>query len=250
VNLDFLGANVSRHPHPTRTVATGRRPRVVDDRRSRRPDDVDRPTEVTVNWPRAPRSLLRPKKRTHSAISNEWQTRCGRLVVVDRPQIWIFVVACLRERDRLAGVVGSEYTGTHRPFLRPPDVEILTHAPLVCQPRSSWSDATYYASTTPHRADRGVCNRHQPWISKLGTTVAHAPGPGVTPHHGQQARSLRCGPAGPGPSFVSNGATSLHPERSLSGLIVCLLGCAANARLNPAGCRCAERVPARVWGHT
>src|SRR5207302_3312603 len=98
--------------------------------------------EVTVNWPDPP---LDHDESALVGASYECNPVKADMVVSDAGA-WVFAGTGLRRGDHLAGIVGHEFDRFDPRAPTPPDVELLTHSPVVCQGRADYSDMTYYAA--------------------------------------------------------------------------------------------------------
>jgi hypothetical protein len=209
VNLAFFGANaVFRHIRlGSSPLGTGRR---VIDYKSAREDPVrftDR-SEVTVDW-REP-----PVSRPESALIGNYY-ECNPVhadMVVADAGAWVFAGTDLAAGDHLEGVVGSEYDRYDRTAPGPANVQVLTHSPLRCAGKSSFSDSTYYTAAS----GAGVfASGTSSWIPRLDAACGPpCPGKALVRITENVLAAFGPGPSGLAhPSVASAPGAEPQPER-------------------------------------
>jgi hypothetical protein len=118
-------------------------------------------SRVTVSW-REP-----PVNRPESTLVGDYY-QCnpvkGDMVVAD-PTAWVFAGTGLATGDKLVGVVGPEFDRYDVNAPAPPGpVQVLTHSPVRCKGEATYSDMTYYSTTSGAGVFATGTNW---WISRL-----------------------------------------------------------------------------------
>ncbi len=119
-------------------------------------------SRVTVSWREPP--LNRPES---SLVGTYYDCNPvkGDLVVAD-PSGWVFAGTGLSAGDKLKNVVGPEFDRYDKNVPQPPGpVQVLSHSPVRCHGRATFSDMTYYS--TPSGAGVFATGTNW-WISRLG----------------------------------------------------------------------------------
>jgi hypothetical protein len=119
-------------------------------------------SRITVSW-REP-----PLNRPESALVGTYY-ECnpvkGDLVIAD-PSAWVFAGTGLGAGDKLKNVVGPEFDHYDKSAPQPPGaVQVLSHSPVRCHGKASFSDMTYYSA--PSGAGVFATGTNW-WISRLG----------------------------------------------------------------------------------
>jgi hypothetical protein len=203
VNLAFLGANaVYRHirfaPSPT-----------GDDRHeicykvgSEDPLTGKDNADVTVDW-RDP-----PNNEPESTLIGDYY-QCNPVqadMVVANASNWLFAGTGVQDGQHLLGVVKPEYDRYDPNAPGPPNVEVLTHSPVICHGKHDYSDATYYSAPS----GAGVfASGTIAWIVDLDPkcTAADCPGPVLIKVTENLLAAFGSGPAGKIHPSTSNYAT-------------------------------------------
>jgi hypothetical protein len=161
VNIAFLGANaIFRHirlePSPL-----GPDRHQVDYKRAREdPLYGKNNKEVTSDWRAAP--VSEPES---TLIGNLYECNPVKAdMVVADGGAWVFQGTGLTQGDRLHLIVGPEYDRYDPLAPGPKNVQVLTHSPLRCGGKSSYSDMTYYTSLSGAGVWASGTNW---WVSKL-----------------------------------------------------------------------------------
>ncbi|HUQ62493.1 MAG TPA: N,N-dimethylformamidase beta subunit family domain-containing protein [Acidimicrobiales bacterium] len=123
-------------------------------------------SRVTVSWREAP--LNRPESALVGTYY-ECNPVKADLVVAD-PSAWVFAGTGLAAGDKLKNVVGPEFDRYEKSAPQPPGpVQVLSHSPVRCHGKASFSDMTYYS--TPSGAGVFATGTNW-WISRLGPACA------------------------------------------------------------------------------
>jgi len=143
VNLAFLGANaIYRHIRFASSPLGADRHEICYKDAQEDPLYGKDNADVTVDW-RDP-----PTNDPESQLIGDFY-QCNPveadMVVVD-PKSWLFAGTNAAVGQKLPGVVSSEYDRYDPGVPSPPDVEILTHSPLVCRGQHDYADAIYYTA--------------------------------------------------------------------------------------------------------
>ena len=116
--------------------------------------------EVTSDWRAFP--VSEPES---TLIGNFYECNPVKAdMVVADDAAWVFAGTGLTSGDRLHQVVGSEYDRYDPTVPGPKNVQILTHSPLRCHGKASYSDMTYY--TAPSGAGVLATGTNN-WIVKM-----------------------------------------------------------------------------------
>jgi len=202
VNLMFLGANaIYRHIRFASSPLGPDRHEINYRSASADPltgkDDAD----VTVSW-REP-----PTNDPESKLIGDYY-QCNPVqadMVVSDASDWIFAGTGVKNGQKLAGVVGSEYDRyTPRSAPTPPNVQVLTHSPLVCRGKSDYSDSTYYTASS----GAGVfASGTIAWIAHLDQNCAgvNCAGPTLIKMTQNLLATFGAGPAGSSHPSLVNG---------------------------------------------
>ena len=218
INFMFLGANAMyRHIRleasplgPDRIEVNYRDPSIDP------LNGVD-PAEVTSQWG-AP-----PVPRPENAITGNTYT-CNEPgltadMVVVNPVPWMFAGTGIAKGDHLPAMVREEYDRLALMPGVPPQVELITHSPLTCRGKASFSDMTY--STVPSGAgvlDVGTL-LFEPHLGPLCTLPGLDPLPSHTDCQVRRmitnvVRAFAAGPAGRTHPARANGAAFGVPTSS------------------------------------
>jgi hypothetical protein len=167
VNLAFLGANASFRQIRFEPSALGpNRHEICYKIASEDPVRASNPALTSINWRESP--VSRPESQM---IGQQYE--CNPVnadMVIADPTAWVFAGANVHAGQKLMAAVGSEYDRYDPTQAGPHNVQLLSHSPVVCHGRPSFSNMTYY--TAPSGA--GVFSSGSiVWITKLTP-----PGPG------------------------------------------------------------------------
>ncbi len=167
VNIVFLGANAVFRRIRLEASPLGDHRHQVN-YRSARADPLSGidPRRVTTNWrdPPAPRP---ESTLTGTYFESDQAGLSAPMVIVDAGA-WMFDGTNVTDGQRWPAMVREEYDRVTPTAPTPPQIEVLTHSPLVCRGRASFSDMTYY--TAPSGAgvlDVGTL-RFEPHLGPLG----------------------------------------------------------------------------------
>jgi hypothetical protein len=194
VNLAFLGANAVFRRIRFEPSPLGADRRQVNYKIGREDPLYGRDdTAVTSDWREPP--LPQPESSLTGMLYECNPVRADMRIA--DPSAWVFEGTGLSTGDRLHGVVGPEYD---RVFPGPPtpfSVEILSHSPLRCRGRASFSDMSYYAV----RSGAGVfATGTNWWICQLNASCPNRsssrPDPRVRQITENVLRAFGQGPAG------------------------------------------------------
>lgn len=145
VNVVFLGANAIYRRIRLEPSALGPDRHEVN-YRSAAIDPVRHsdPQRVTTSWGEPPKS--RPER---SITGTDYDCNEGGLsadmVIVDA-DAWMFRGTNATDGEHFPAMVRDEYDRVIRSPETPADIEVLTHSPLRCRGRPSWSDMAYYVA--------------------------------------------------------------------------------------------------------
>jgi hypothetical protein len=188
VNVAFLGANnVFRHIRlePGRTG-----PNRMEVNYKGGPDPLlgRDDAEVTVDWRELP--LARPESDLTGVLYECSPAETD--MVVTNPSNWLYAGTPARAGLHLRHILGYEYDRVNLRAPTPAALEILSHSPVRCDGRSSFSDSVWY--TVPSGA--GVFSSGSIWFTR---GLAEAGATGVTAHvvAGMMDNLLRAFAAGP-----------------------------------------------------
>jgi len=145
VNIAFFGANAIYRHIRFEPSSNGPDRHQVDYKVAREdPLFLTDKKEVTSDWRAFP--VSEPES---TLIGNFYECNPVRAdMVVADDAAWVFAGAGLSRGDRLHGVVGSEYDRYDSTVPGPKNVQILTHSPLRCHGKPSYSDMTYYTASS------------------------------------------------------------------------------------------------------
>lgn len=218
VNLVFLGANAMyRHIRFEDSPLGPDRLEVNYRSASLDPLNGVNPDEVTTQWGDPP--VPRPE---NAIIGNTYTCNEPGLtadMVVVNPVPWMFADTGIKAGDHLPGMVREEYDRLALMPGVPTQIELITHSPLTCRRKPSYSDMIYY--TVPSGA--GVLNvgtlLFEPHLGPLCSTPGLAPPPSGTDCQVRQlvtnvVRTFAAGPAGKEHPAVPNGPAFDVPTRS------------------------------------
>ncbi len=172
-NIAFLGANaIYRHIRLSATPVGALR--LETDYKEGQLDPVlaSDPAEATFQWRQG------PDPRPESVLTGAFY-QCNPVhtdMVVADPGSWLFAGTGLRAGDRLPGIIGSEYDRVDLGVPTPRPIEVLTHSPLNCGGKPSYSDMAYY--TVPSAAG-GFDVGTSTWVCVLDDFCGHPLAPGV-----------------------------------------------------------------------
>jgi len=167
VNIVFLGANAVYRRIRFEPSPLGENRHQVN-YRSARADPLDGidPRRVTTSWRDAP--AARPESTlTGTYYESNEPGLTAPMVVVDA-DAWMFDGTNVTNGQAWPAMVREEYDRVTRSAPTPSRIEVLTHSPLVCRGRSSYSDMAYY--TVPSGAgvlDVGTL-QFEPHLGPLG----------------------------------------------------------------------------------
>ncbi len=147
VNIVFLGANAIFRRIRFQTSPLGVDRREVN-YRSAVLDPLAKldPARVTTNWRDPPRA--RPER---ALTGTDYECNQGGLsadMVVSDAAAWMFRATHVTQGEHFPNVVRGEYDRVIRAPGTPPGIEVLTHSPLRCGGRQSWSDMAYYVAAS------------------------------------------------------------------------------------------------------
>lgn len=172
-NVAFLGANaIYRHirlsPTPVGPF------RLETDYKDGRLDPVLKvnPAEATFQWRQG------PDPRPESVLTGtfyECNPVQANMVVVD-PSAWVFAGTGLAAGAQLPGLIGSEYDRVNLSVPTPRPIQVLTHSPVTCRGKPSYSDMAYY--TVPSGAG-GFNVGTSTWVCVLDDFCGRPLAPGV-----------------------------------------------------------------------
>jgi hypothetical protein len=145
VNIIFLGANAVYRRIRLEPSALGA-DRLEVNYRSAALDPLTRsdPSRVTTNWGDPP-AAQRPSTLTGTTYECSQAGLSADMVVVDA-SAWMFQGTGVTDGEHLPGMVRDEYDRLIPSRDTPPGAEVLTHSPLTCRGRQSWSDMAYYGA--------------------------------------------------------------------------------------------------------
>lgn len=163
INLAFFGANALYRAIRLGSSDTGANRREINYRSARDDPLTGRDnSRVTVSWREPP--LNRPES-TLVGTYYECNPVKGDLVVAD-PSAWVFAGTGLGAGDKLKNVVGPEFDRYDKFAPQPPGpVQVLSHSPVRCKGKATFSDMTYYSTPTGAGVFATGTNW---WISRLG----------------------------------------------------------------------------------
>ncbi len=146
VNLIFFGANAVYRSIRLESSPLGPFRREVNYRSAREDPMTGKDnSRVTVSWRES------PVNRPESALVGSYY-QCNPVdadMVVADPSAWVFAGTGLSAGDKLPGVVGPEFDRYDPNAPSPPGaVQVLTHSPVRCRGESSFSDMTYYTTSS------------------------------------------------------------------------------------------------------
>jgi hypothetical protein len=167
VNIVFLGANAVYRRIRFEPSPLGEYRHQVNYRSAAADplDGVD-PRRVTTNW-REPPAPDPESSLTGTYYESNQPGLTAPMVVVDAGA-WMFEGTDVTNGQAWPAMVREEYDRVTPSAPTPRQIEVLTHSPLVCRGRSSFSDMAYY--TTPSGAgvlDVGTL-RFEPHLGPLG----------------------------------------------------------------------------------
>jgi hypothetical protein len=215
-NIAFLGANaVFRHIRFGDTPLGKDRLEIGYKDASEDPIHVTDPSEATQDW-RYP-----PDPRPENVLTGDFY-ECfpgdADYVVYD-PASWLLAGTGATKGERLKGLVGVEYDRVVSDPTTPHPIEALSHSPLTCRGKSSFSDSAYY--TVPSGAGvfatgtmRWNCALTDGGCSNVLDPAAHKYAQKVTAN---MLLAFAAGPAGKNHPAADNTA-SLKPAPSWGGV--------------------------------
>ncbi|HZD66018.1 MAG TPA: N,N-dimethylformamidase beta subunit family domain-containing protein, partial [Acidimicrobiales bacterium] len=183
---------------------------------------------VTADWPDPPQP--RPES---VLIGNMYQSNgvSADLVVADAAA-WVLAGTGLRDGDRLAKVVGSEYDGYDPAIPGPRNLDVVAHSPVVAFGHPGYADLTWYThgrgggvfatgtnwwvaklAANPGRFNQGLVPPSIPGVTapltRITENVLAACAPGPAGHtHPSRGTWRRFYPGPRAPSLASNYRTS------------------------------------------
>jgi len=201
-NLVFLGANAVYRSIRLMQSDVGQFRHEINYRVAK--DDPITPLDksrVTVSW-REP-----PVNRPESTLVGDFY-QCNPVkadMVVADPSAWVFAGTGLGTGDKLTNVVGPEFDRYDVNVPGPPGaVQVLTHSPVRCGGRATYSDMTYYSA--PSGAGVFATGTNW-WVSRLNKACNPAE-PCFESHVDRITRNVldafAVGPAGVSHPSVSN----------------------------------------------
>ena len=218
VNFVFLGANAMyRHIRFEKSPLGSDRLEVNYRVASLDPLNGVNPEEVTTQWGDPP--VPRPE---NAIIGNTYTCNEPGLtadMVVVNPVPWMFAGTGIKSGDHLPGMVREEYDRLALMPGVPSQIELITHSPLTCRGKASFSDMSYY--TVPSGA--AVLNvgtlLFEPHLGPLCSVPGQSPPPSSTDCKVRQlitnvVQTFAAGPAGKTHPATPNGAAFDVPTRS------------------------------------
>ncbi|GEM_PF-431404 len=176
VNLGFLGANASFRQIRFEPSSLGPNRHLVCYKvASEDPVRTTNPALTSINWREAP--VARPESQM---IGQQYECNpVGADMVIVDPTAWVFAGTNVTAGTKLTTTgspptpaVGSEYDRYDPNQSGPHNVQILTHSPVTCHGRPSFSDMTYYTAASGAGVfSTGTIN----WIPKLTPPRAGSP---------------------------------------------------------------------------
>ncbi|HEX2041829.1 MAG TPA: N,N-dimethylformamidase beta subunit family domain-containing protein [Acidimicrobiales bacterium] len=162
MNIAFFGANALYRAIRLEPSSLGPYRRQVNYRSTRDPLYGIDNKRVTVSWREPP--LNRPES---TLVGNYYE--CNPVeadMVISDPSAWVFAGTNVVAGERIPKLVGPEYD-RYSPWAPPPPgpVQVLAHSPLRCGGKASFSDMTYYSTSSGAGVFATGTNW---WISRLG----------------------------------------------------------------------------------
>ncbi|WP_143765577.1 N,N-dimethylformamidase beta subunit family domain-containing protein [Catenulispora acidiphila] len=140
-NLAFLGANaVFRHIRFQDSPLGKDRIQVDYKDAAEDPMHVTDPAESTQDWRYPPNP--RPEN-VLTGVFYECNPANANMVVFD-PDSWLMAGTGAKAGQSFKGLVGIEYDRVAADSTTPHPIEALTHSPITCQGKASYSDSAYY----------------------------------------------------------------------------------------------------------
>ena len=162
MNVAFFGANALYRAIRLSPSSLGPFRREVNYRTTRDPLYGIDDSRVTVSWREPP--LNRPES---SLVGTYYECNPvnADMVIVD-PSAWVFAGTGVVAGERIPNLVGPEYD-RYSPWapLPPGPVQVLAHSPVRCGGKASFSDMTYYSTSSGAGVFATGTNW---WISRLG----------------------------------------------------------------------------------
>ena len=168
VNLAFLGANALFRRTRLEATPLGGARLIVCYKTDYTADPMygKDAAAVTSDWRAAPHPD--PESSLIGTIYEGYPANAA--YVVASPDSWVFAGTGVREGTRFPNLVGIEYDRVDPayPLARP--IQVLSHSPLVCKGKSSFSDSAYYT----HPGGAGVFNcGTMRWVEALYGDAPH-----------------------------------------------------------------------------
>jgi N,N-dimethylformamidase beta subunit-like protein len=162
MNIAFFGANALYRAIRLSPSSLGPFRREVNYRTTRDPLYGIDDSRVTVSWREPP--LNRPES---SLVGTYYE--CNPVnadMVIADPSAWVFAGTGVVAGDRIPNLIGPEYD-RYSPWapLPPGPVQVLAHSPVRCGGKASFSDMTYYSTSSGAGVFATGTNW---WISRLG----------------------------------------------------------------------------------
>lgn len=173
VNIVFLGANAVYRRIRLEDSPLGPHRRQVNYRSAAADPLEGDPARVTTSWREAP--AARPESSLTGSYYESNEPGLSHPMVVVDADAWMFAGTNVTDGQEWPDLVREEYDRVTPTAPTPPSIQVLAHSPVVCRGEASWSDMTYYTTSS----GAGVLNvgtlMFEPHLGPLGPPSGIAP---------------------------------------------------------------------------